>query len=135
MVVELVPARDLHHARDLLLDIAPRALDLDDQHGLRVPWISHFDNRYREYEFTTNQHGEHRAFVDSTLYDQVMPLDIATMPLVKAVMAEDYEAAESLGLLEVDSEDFALPTFVCPSKMEMTEIMKKGLKHYAKEQK
>ncbi len=94
----------------------------------------HFDNRDREYDFTTSLHGEHRAFVDSTLYDEVMPLDIATMPLVKAVMAEDFETAEFLGLLEVDSEDFALPAFVCPSKMEMTEIMRKGLKFYAREQ-
>jgi Na+-transporting NADH:ubiquinone oxidoreductase subunit A len=62
------------------------------------------------------------------------------MLLVKAVMAEDYDLAEQLGLLEVDAEDFALPTFVCPSKtfvcpskMEMTDIVSQGLKAYAKE--
>lgn len=93
----------------------------------------HLNNKKREYAFTTNQHGEHRAFIDSTLYDQVMPLEVSTMLLVKAVMAEDFDLAETLGLLEVDSEDFALPTFVCPSKMEMTEIVKTGLKQYAKE--
>jgi Na+-transporting NADH:ubiquinone oxidoreductase subunit A len=93
----------------------------------------HFDNRDREYDFTTNQHGEHRSFIDSTLYDKVMPLEVPTMLLVKAVLAEDYDLADSYGLLEVDSEDFALPTFVCPSKMEMTEIIKKGLKQYSKE--
>jgi len=93
----------------------------------------HLNNRNREYDFTTNQHGEHRAFIDSTLYDDVMPLDVPTMLLVKAVMAEDFELADSYGLLEVDAEDFALPTFVCPSKMEMTEIMKKGIKQYANE--
>lgn len=91
----------------------------------------HVDNSERRYPFTTNQHGEHRAFIDSTLYDKVMPIKVPTMLLVKAVMAEDYELAETLGLLEVDSEDFGLPTFVCPSKMEMTDIIKKGLKHYA----
>lgn len=91
----------------------------------------HVDNSERKYPFTTNQHGEHRAFIDSTLYDQVMPLKVPTMLLVKAVMAEDFELAAILGLLEVDSEDFGLPTFVCPSKMEMTEIIKKGLKQYA----
>ena len=93
----------------------------------------HLNNAHREYDFTTNQHGEHRAFVDSTLYDEVMPLPIPTMLLVKAVMAEDFELAESLGLLEVDSEDFALPTFVCPSKMEMTDIIKTGLEQFANE--
>lgn len=93
----------------------------------------HFDNTQQEYNFTTNQHGEHRAFIDSSLYDQVMPLDIPTMLLVKAVMAEDFELAETYGLLEVDAEDFALPSFVCPSKQEMTEMIRKGLKQYAKE--
>lgn len=91
------------------------------------------NNKDREYDFTTSQHGEHRAFIDSTLYDKVMPLDVPTMLLVKAVMAEDFDSAVKLGLLEVDSEDFALPTFVCPSKMEMTDIIKTGLQQYSKE--
>lgn len=93
----------------------------------------HLNNSHREYFFTTNQHGEHRAFIDSTLYDEVMPLPVPTMLLAKAVMAEDFELADTLGLLQVDSEDFALPTFVCPSKMEMTDIINTGLKQYAKE--
>lgn len=91
----------------------------------------HLDNQQRKYSFSTSLHGEHRPFIDSTLYDEVMPLHIATMPLMKAVMAEDYDLAVELGLLEVDSEDFALPSFVCPSKMEMTDIIKKGLRRYA----
>lgn len=93
----------------------------------------HLNNSDREYDFTTNQHGEHRPFIDGSLYDKVMPLSIPTMLLVKAVLAEDFDRAEMLGLLEVASEDFALPTFVCPSKMEMTEIIKKGLQLYSKE--
>ncbi len=93
----------------------------------------HFDSSNTEYDFTTNQHGEHRAFIDPTLYDEIMPLNVPTMQLVKSVMAEDYDLAEELGLLEVDAEDFALPTFVCPSKMEMTEIMKQGIRAHAAE--
>ena len=91
----------------------------------------HLDYTGKEYPFTTNQHGEKRAFVDSTLYDDVMPLNVPTMPLVKALLADDYELAEQLGLLEVDSEDFALPAFVCPSKIEMPEIVKVGLRRHA----
>jgi Na+-transporting NADH:ubiquinone oxidoreductase subunit A len=93
----------------------------------------HLDNSDRMYDFTTSLHGEHRPFIDSTLYDKVMPLDVPTMLLVKAVMAEDYELAAKLGLLEVDSEDFALPTFVCPSKMEMVDIIRGGLQSFARE--
>lgn len=105
-----------------------------DKYSFSKTYLSgHLDNKEREYDFTTNQHGEHRAFIDSTLYDQVQPLNIPTMLLVKAVMAEDYELADTLGLLEVDSEDFALPAFVCPSKIEMPDIIKTGLKQYAQE--
>jgi Na+-transporting NADH:ubiquinone oxidoreductase subunit A len=85
------------------------------------------------FVFTTNQHGEKRAFIDSSLYDKVMPLNIPTMQLVKAVLSEDFDLAEELGLLEVDSEDFALPSFVCPSKIVMTDIIKHGLKAHAEE--
>lgn len=92
---------------------------------------TYLSNKNREYDFTTNQHGEHRPFIDPTLYDEVMPLPISTMHLVKAVLAEDYDSAAELGLMEVDSEDFALPTFVCPSKIEMDAIIKKGLRRYA----
>lgn len=91
----------------------------------------HLDNSKRRYAFTTSLHGEHRPFVTNEPYDKVMPLQIPTMSLVKAVMAEDFEQAEQLGLLEVDSEDFALATFVCPSKMEMVDIIHKGLATYA----
>lgn len=87
----------------------------------------------RMYEFTTNQHGEHRAFVDGSLYQKVMPMRIPVMQLVKAVLAEDFELAEQLGLLEVADEDFALPTFICPSKVEMSEMMKEGIHNYAAE--
>jgi Na+-transporting NADH:ubiquinone oxidoreductase subunit A len=94
-------------------------------------YSGHIDNNKHTYRFTTNQHGEHRAFIDPTLYEKVMPLNVPTMQLVKAVMAEDYDLAEELGLLAVDSEDFALPSFVCPSKIEMTDIIKEGLKTHA----
>ena len=93
----------------------------------------HLDNSHREYEFTTSLHGEHRPFIDSSLVDDVMPLDVPTMHLVKAILGEDYDLAAQLGLLEVDSEDFALPSFVCLSKVEMVDIMKKGLRQYAAE--
>lgn len=105
-----------------------------DKYSMSRAYLSgHLDNESRSYYFTTNQHGEHRPFIDTSLYDQVQALNVPTMLLVKAVMAEDFELAQTLGLLEVDSEDFALSTFVCQSKMEMTEIIKQGLRKYAQE--
>lgn len=99
----------------------------------RAYLTGHLDNKNRLYDFTTNLHGEHRPFIDSKLYGEVMPLDVPTMLLCKAIMAEDYELAEELGLLEVSAEDFALPTFVDPSKIEMVEIVHSGLRRYAQE--
>lgn len=105
-----------------------------DKYSFSGAYLSgHLDPSKREYEFTTNLHGEERAFIDGSLYDRVMPLSLSTMTLVKAVMAEDYDRAHELGLLDVDSEDFALPTFVCPSKIEMTDIIKGGLQASAAE--
>ncbi|MDB2614316.1 Na(+)-translocating NADH-quinone reductase subunit A, partial [Chlamydiales bacterium] len=86
-----------------------------------------------KYPFSTNQHGERRPFITSSPYDKVMPLHINTMLLVKSVMAEDFDLAESLGILEVAPEDFALPAFVDPSKIDMMDIMREGLAAYAEE--
>ncbi len=85
------------------------------------------------YAFTTNQHGEERAFIDGAVYERVMPMRIPTMHLVKAIISEDFEVAEALGLLEVTGDDFALPAFICPSKIEMVQIVKEGLHKYSKE--
>lgn len=84
-------------------------------------------------QFTTSQHGDARAFIDGTIYKQVMPLNIPVMHLIKAILAEDYELARSLGLLSVSPEDFALPAFICPSKIEMVEIIRRGLSSYAEQ--
>jgi len=96
-----------------------------------------FSNAYytpkRKFALTTSLHGEKRAFIDPTLYDDVQALEIPTMQLVKAVMAEDLELSEELGVYEVVPEDFALATFVCPSKINMTEIIKQGLRNFAAE--
>ncbi|MCB1066965.1 MAG: NADH:ubiquinone reductase (Na(+)-transporting) subunit A [Simkania sp.] len=92
---------------------------------------SAYFRRKKTAPFTTLQHGEERAFVDSAIYDRVMPLRIPVMHLVKAILAEDFELAESLGLLSVSPEDFALPAFICPSKIEMPEIIHRGLRSYA----
>ncbi len=87
----------------------------------------------KEFAFTTTTHGEERGFIDGAVYDKVMPMRIPTMHLVKSVLAGDLELAEELGLLEVAAEDFALPTFVCPCKVEMSDIIQDGLKELASE--
>lgn len=87
----------------------------------------------KDYVLTTNQHGEERAFVEASIYDKVMPMRIPTVHLIKALLANDFELAEELGLLEIAEEDFALPAFICPSKVEMVQIVKNALRNYAEQ--
>ncbi len=136
-----VETEDFLGYEDTVLCVIPENLRREFLHFFRLgpdkytftgTYLSgHLDNRHRHYHFTTNQHGEHRPFIESGIYDEVMPLSVPTMQLVRAVLSEDYDLANQLGLLEVDSEDFALPTFICPSKIEMVDIIKSGLRRYA----
>lgn len=87
----------------------------------------------KERPLNTQIHGEERAFVDADVYQKVMPMQIPVMELVKAIMAQDYDLAEELGILEVAPEDFALPTFVCPSKIPMIDIVSRGLRDYSEQ--
>ena len=108
-------------------------LGKDKYTATRTYLTGHIQPPKEGFSFTTNQHGEERAFIDGAVYDRVMPMRIPTMHLVKAIICEDFELADQLGLLEVVPEDFALPTFICPSKIEMVSIVKQGLQRYAKE--
>ena len=80
-----------------------------------------------EHRVNTNAHGEERAFVVTGLYERVLPMDIYPIPLMKAILAQDFEKMEGLGIYEVSEEDFALCEFVCPSKIDIQSIIGNGL--------
>ena len=61
------------------------------------------------------------------LYERVFPMNIYPMQLLKAILVEDIDQMERLGIYEVVEEDFALCEFVDPSKTEMQQIIRKGL--------
>src|SRR3989338_3498403 len=81
----------------------------------------------REVSLDSGEHGSHRAIVLNHVYDSLVPLDIMTYFLIKAVLAGNVEEAEQLGILECDEEDFALCTFACPSKTDVGKIIRDGL--------
>ena len=87
----------------------------------------------KKYALNTNFNGGERAFVMSGEYEKVFPFEILPVQLLKAVLAEDIEAMEALGIYEVAPEDFALCEFVCTSKIESQEIVRKGLDLMIKE--
>ncbi|MFB6305378.1 MAG: NADH:ubiquinone reductase (Na(+)-transporting) subunit A, partial [Flavobacteriales bacterium] len=81
----------------------------------------------KKYELDTNMNGEERAFVMSGQYEEVFPFDIYPVHLIKAIMIQDIELMENLGIYEVAPEDFALCEFVCTSKIEAQEVIREGL--------
>ncbi len=87
----------------------------------------------RNFVLNTNLHGGERAFVLTGQYEKVVPMDIFPMQLFKAILAEDIDAMENLGIYEVAEEDFALCEFICPSKIEIQSIVRKGLDLMIKE--
>jgi Na+-transporting NADH:ubiquinone oxidoreductase subunit A len=87
----------------------------------------------REYRVNTNMQGGHRAFVATGIYEKVLPMKIYPMQLFKAIMIEDIELMEKLGIYEIAEEDVALCEYVCPSKMELQALVRKGLDLMIKE--
>ncbi len=75
----------------------------------------------------TNTHGEKRAFVVTGQYEKVLPMDIYPQHLMKAIMANDFERMEGLGLYELSEEDLALCEFACTSKQPLQAILREGL--------
>lgn len=81
----------------------------------------------KEYVLDTNMHGGHRAFVVTGHYENVLPMDIYPVHLVKAILAGDVELMEKLGIYEVAEEDLALCEYIDPSKIEIQEIIRQGI--------
>ncbi|MGB2088340.1 MAG: NADH:ubiquinone reductase (Na(+)-transporting) subunit A, partial [Psychroflexus salarius] len=88
-----------------------------------LSWL--FPNK--KYSVNTNLNGEERALVVTGEMEEVMPLDIYPMELLKACMVGDIEKMENLGIYEVIPEDFALVDYVNTSKIEAQEIIRNGL--------
>ncbi len=87
----------------------------------------------KEYRIDTNLKGGVRPFVLTGEYEKVLPMDIFPMQLLKAILVDDFEKMEALGIYEVGEEDFALCEFICPSKIEIQSIVRQGIDLMIKE--
>ncbi len=81
----------------------------------------------KKFDLDTNTNGEHRAFVVTGSYEEVFPLDMFPLQMLKACMVQDLDEMEALGMYEVAPEDFALTEFVCVSKQPHQQIIRNGL--------
>ncbi|RLD61381.1 MAG: NADH:ubiquinone reductase (Na(+)-transporting) subunit A [Bacteroidetes bacterium] len=87
----------------------------------------------KKYKLDANLNGEERAFVVSGQYEKVFPMNIFPVFLLKAILANDIEKMEKLGIYEVCEEDFALCEFVCSSKIKVQSIISRGIDMMIKE--
>jgi len=89
--------------------------------------------RGRRFALTTSYNGSPRAMVPIGSYERVMPLDILPTQLLRALVVGDTDAAQELGCLELDEEDLALCTFVCPGKYDYGPVLRTALQRIEKE--
>jgi len=96
-------------------------------------YLSGWFGQFKKWNLTTNLNGSYRSMVLTGLYDKYVPLNILVDYLVRAVLAHDTDEAIKLGILDTAPEDFALCSFVCPSKMDISGIIRQGLAEIEKE--
>ncbi len=110
--------------------------------GWALPRLNNFSNSRtfiswlrprKEWDIDTNLKGGKRAFVMSGQYEKVLPMDILPVHLLKAILIDDIDKMEKLGIYEVIEEDLAICEFVCTSKTEVQSILRKGLDLMKKE--
>ncbi|MCG6186461.1 Na(+)-translocating NADH-quinone reductase subunit A [Maribellus maritimus] len=87
----------------------------------------------KEYEMNANMHGGDRAFVLSGQYEKFVPMDILPVYLLKAILVNDIDKMEQLGIYEVIEEDFALCEYACTSKIKVQDILRTGINTMIKE--
>ncbi|MBD2859097.1 Na(+)-translocating NADH-quinone reductase subunit A [Spongiibacter sp. KMU-158] len=98
--------------------------------ALRI-YLSQFGRKLLPY--TTNTNGSERAMVPVGAYEKIMPLDILPTQLLRSLIVGDTQMAQQLGCLELDEEDLALCTYVCPGKYEYGPILRDNLRRIEKE--
>jgi len=79
------------------------------------------------FAFTTSTEGSPRDMVPIGSFEIVMPLDLMITFLLRALLVRDTDQAQALGCLELDEEDLALCTFVCPAKCDYGPILRETL--------
>lgn len=109
--------------------ICPRTSQFSSHHS----YFSWLFGRKKEFSADARIKGGRRNIIMSGEYDSVLPMDIYGEYLVKAILAEDIDRMEQLGIYEVSPEDFAVAEFVDSSKLPLQQIIRKGLDLVRKE--
>ena len=121
----------------------PEGADRDEMLGWILPRMKEFSanrsyfswliGKKKEYKLDARIKGGERKMIMSGEYDKVLPMDIYGEYLIKAIIANDIDKMEQLGIYEVAPEDFAVAEFVDSSKLELQHLVRNGLDMLRKE--
>ncbi|HQR21803.1 MAG TPA: Na(+)-translocating NADH-quinone reductase subunit A [Burkholderiaceae bacterium] len=89
--------------------------------------------RAHRFALSTTTNGSPRAMVPIGSYERVMPFDMLPTFLLRALITGDDQRAAELGALELDEDDVALCTYVCPGKTEYGPLLRAALDRIEKE--
>ncbi|HUG19615.1 MAG TPA: Na(+)-translocating NADH-quinone reductase subunit A [Planctomycetaceae bacterium] len=117
------------HTREFMGWAAPGR----EKFSVKNVFASVLAGRDKKFRFNTSTNGSQRAMVPVGSYEQVMPLDILPTFLLRSLIVADTDEAQALGCLELDEEDLALCTYVCPGKYEYGPILRDRLTTIEKE--
>jgi len=81
----------------------------------------------KKSKLSTKKNGSIRTIIPMGNWDKVMPMNILSEYLIKSILIKDIDMMEKLGIYECSPEDFALCSFICQSKVEVSKIIEEGL--------
>ena len=97
-------------------------------------YLSGFFGTNKRRDLRPGIYGGHRGLVPIGVYRKVVVTPDIDIPfLFKSISAGDIEESIQLGLLDLSEEEAALCTFICPSKIEFDEMLRKGIRQYIQE--
>ncbi len=103
-----------------------------NQHSITRAYLGHLSPK-KLFNMTTTTNGSDRSMVPIGNYERVMPLDILPTLLLRDLLSGDTDGAQTLGCLELDEEDLALCTYVCPGKYNYGPVLRDCLDQIEKE--
>ena len=104
-----------------------------DKFSIKPVFVSALAGRDRRFPFSTSSEGDPRPIVPIGMYEKVMPLDLLPTALLKSLAVGDTERSQALGCMELDEEDLALCSFVCPGKSDFASSLRNVLERIEKE--
>lgn len=97
-----------------------------DKHSVTRAYLGHL-NPKRLFNMTSTTNGSDRSMVPIGNYERIMPLDVIPTLLLRDLLSGDTDGAQTLGALELDEEDLALCTYVCPGKYDYGPVLRECL--------